>query len=223
MTAIDDPVWIAARTRAAALADSSLVRAEGVDSWDSVAVRDLIAVALYAIAAGNTRPVDAVGLDELVMVLSDANGYRQTAAAAAARAGDTSEVAAAWRWLTREWDPHDVPARRWDGLPRGIAREASDPAVDVCLTWAASAVGQKLEDQRGALPRRTPVTVVTGPHAGTRGVIDAPCWQLDDAGALAAGPPAAYLVLVTTGGLSGRAEQRHVLAHDLVVDRPGTP
>lgn len=197
--------WAETLDRAGELAALSVVASEP-QSWDTVATRGLIAVALHSIAVRTATPVGDVPLAQLLVPLLDEG--RLTALVDGVLAGPdlparTAEpddpVAAQWAWLRREWDPDAAPGQRWDGLRRGIAWGLPDSAVVVCLGWAASAVSRALAAERGTLRPGTTVDIVGGEFAGAQGRVEHPAWTLDDtAAAIAPGMPSAYIVTVVT-------------------------
>ncbi|MDG4795216.1 hypothetical protein [Micromonospora sp. WMMD1082] len=166
-------------------------------SWDWVATRGIIAVALHAVACRDEVPVAAVPLGQLIVPLLDEDRFvTLVTTVLAAQLGDAANpVSAQWAWLRRPWDPDAPPGKRWDGLTRGIGRGLRDPAVDVCLLWAGAAVEQAMLNERGGLHRGTRVTVSGGEHGGRVGVVEGAAWQVDPPGtAVVAGPPDAYMI-----------------------------
>ncbi|WP_282695237.1 hypothetical protein [Streptomyces sp. CC208A] len=136
--------------------------------WDDVAIRNIIAVVLYALSLGEGQPVDKVSWPAVLDQLHDDTRVSRLVNSVLPQAGhDLSRTAAlgdpvaeCWRWLTRTWDPKaptlasmwqqpfssvrvpPVAEPRWGGLTRGIARGLPDPALEVCTPWAESLVQQ---------------------------------------------------------------------------------
>ncbi|MEU4113355.1 hypothetical protein AB0F71_02490 [Kitasatospora sp. NPDC028055] len=121
-----------------------------------------------------------------------------------------------WRWLTRTWNP-DAPIRprarqevrapldellylsysrqddaapepRWGGMSRGLAAGLPDPALEVCVGWAAAAVQAAITTEHGGYARFDRVRVTGGPFKGHRGYVRQSGWSLDDASQTAGGP-----------------------------------
>ncbi|WP_433531332.1 hypothetical protein ACQPYA_04265 [Micromonospora sp. CA-263727] len=188
--------WTAALARGGDLARRSLSEGAAA-SWDWVATRGIIAVALHALACRDAVAVTAVPLGRLIVPLLDRDRFVTlvTTTLAAQISDATHPVAAQWAWLLRPWDPDAPPAERWDGLTRGIARDLPDPAIDVCLHWAGGAVERTLLDERRGLQRLAQVTVQSGEHRGRVGIVEGAAWELDPSGtAVVDGPPHAYMI-----------------------------
>lgn len=129
--------WAGAVARAHALADADPQAAVLLtrSTWDGRAVRGLIAMALMVTARDLRADPRQVPLRPAMGLLAETGRLR---AAVALHLHDEDHGALAeWAWLTRTWDPLDPPGRRWDGLPRGIARGSTAPALEVCANpWA---------------------------------------------------------------------------------------
>jgi hypothetical protein len=173
------------------------------DSWDSVAVRGLIAIAVLGAARRAGTDPDDVPLGVVLAGLFSTE--RLTALAQHAIPGDVAasvahhngSAAEMWAWLNRRWSPD--AGGRWDGMPRGIAPGLPDPAVDIRLRWAVSAVAKQVEADRNALPREQAVVITAGPHAERPGTIESAAWRVTDTDDnLLPGPPQAYLVTIIT-------------------------
>lgn len=219
-------MWAVALRRAEVLTDRVVIPGT-VTSWDHVAVRGILAVAVAGCAVRDNQPAEQITWPAVLAALLTDGRLEELASHAIAAevdplapqestipGGGDSTPGMQWRWLTRRWDP-DAPHRRWDGLPRGIARGLPDSAVEVCHGWAVNAVSRAVEEERGALPRRQPVQILCGQLAGARGWVEGPAWYLDPSGDLAPGPPKAYRLGVTTS--TGSVEQRTVAVADFAV------
>ncbi|WP_125808934.1 hypothetical protein [Actinoplanes sp. ATCC 53533] len=184
-----------------------------------MAVRGLIAVAVLGAAHRAGTDPDEVPLS---VVLAGLLSIERLTALAKHATGDSpasvarhdGSAAEMWAWLNRRWST-DAEGR-WDGLPRGIARGLPDPAIDVCLQWAASAVAKQVEEDRDALQRRQRVVITAGPHTDRPGTIESAAWRVtgteDD---LLPGPPEAYLVTIITP--EGKAVHEVITAADFTV------
>lgn len=208
--------WRTAVARAGLLA----ARASAVDEncWDEVAIRDTIAVTLYALATRSREPVAQIGLDSVLWQLQDADRIRALLdpLVTADPAGDPAGLAARWAWLERVWNPEapfaaqladqdrtyspwtpgDRAEPRWGGMTRGIARGLPDPALEVCLLHAAGAVSARLLAASTGLPKYTRVAVTAGPYEGDHGYARGPVWALDDERETVTAPPYGYEVLL---------------------------
>ncbi|MCK2240090.1 MULTISPECIES: dirigent protein [unclassified Crossiella] len=225
--ATDNPLWNQALGRGGELTQLSVTVSTGA-SWDYVATRGVIATALYALAVRGQCAVSTVGLDALAYPLWERTDYLDLVTAQMAAAGHrfdqpdpTDPVSQAWAWLNRYWPtrddlPEGMPA--WDGLARGIALGLRRTAIDICLFWAAAAVGRALEAERGAVPRRTPVVVNTGEFAGARGFVESTVWPVNAATMIVEpGLPLAYMI--NLGKAHGsQAEQLLRQEFDLMAD-----
>ncbi|MET9658147.1 hypothetical protein [Streptomyces sp. NPDC006510] len=154
-----------------------------------------------------------------VYALADELGLR---AEETPRTGAVAE----WAFLTRRWP--SAPARdNGGGMPRGIARGSTEPAVEVTTPWAATAVRDALVDERpsGLLPR-TRVRVIGGDARGQVGEVVGPAWLLDDEHRnVVPGPPPGYEVTLT--GPAEAGEARHgvaaVISGGISKEAPGLP
>ncbi|MFI2270524.1 hypothetical protein [Micromonospora aurantiaca (nom. illeg.)] len=212
--------WSAALVRGGDLARLSLPAGTAA-SWDWVATRGIIAVALHALACRDAVAVAAVPLGRLIVPLRDRNRLVMLVTTTLAEQIDDAAhpVSAQWAWLLRRWDPDAPPGERWDGRARGIGRGLPDAAVDVCLLWAGTAVERALLDERGGLHRRTQVTVHGGEHTGRAGIVEGAAWQLDPPGtAIAPGPPETYMI--NLGAEFGHRPVRIPAAHLEAAPRP---
>jgi len=128
-TPLATDAWNAAVRRATAVVDRN--RPGGMDetTWDTVAMRDIIAVVLYALHARIGTAVDAVPWSQVLWWLRDDHHVITLvedaipgAATAAESGGSLAEAPALarWRWLNRTWDPA-APLRRrdWPAMPWG--------------------------------------------------------------------------------------------------------
>lgn len=215
---LDD--WCQALARATPLA-ARLGGAEEIDenNWDEVAIRDIIAVTLRALAARGHVPVAEVGWDAVLWQLQDADRLRALVdplASAEPAPSEPEGFAARWAWLEQVWNPHapfkahlaeltqarypfsavhgDPVEARWDGMTRGIARGLPDPALEICLLHAAGAVGRQLLTACCGLADYTRVAVTGGQYGGDAGYVRGPVWELDDAHETVATPPYGYEV-----------------------------
>jgi hypothetical protein len=219
-------LWAVALRRAEALASRDIIPGT-TTSWDDVAVRGILAVAIAGCAIRDSRPAEQVTWPTVLAALLTDDRLQESAARAVASdvdplppqewmipGGGDSTPSLQWRWLTRRWDP-EASHQRWDGLPRAIARGLPDPAIQVCHGWAVNAVSRAVEEERGALPRRQPVQILHGDLAGARGWVEGPSWYVDTAGELAAGPPQSYLLSITMS--TGGVEPRTMAVADFVI------
>lgn len=204
-----------------------LENARGRWSWEGTAMRDLVALALYATGLRDRTPADETPLGRVLVPLFDqadfeqlvraeltAAGHRLGAADSAEPADPADPVSVRWAWLHRRWDPDAPIGQRWDGLPRGVARGLPDPAIEICLSWAGGVVDRALAAERGALDRRTRVRIISGEFAGQSGTVETPAWLLTPAGdAVEPGPPAGYMVRLDRPDGIGDVER--ILAADL--------
>lgn len=214
--------WRQALARATALATRT-GGAEEIDEndWDEVAIRDIIAVTLHALAARGHVPVAQIGWDAVLWQLQDAERLRALVdplASAEPAPGEPDGFAARWAWLERVWNPHapfeahlvdsnrmrsptgvvpgDEVRARWDGMTRAIARGLPDPALEICLLHAADAVGRRLLAACSSLADYTRVAVTSGEYSGDAGYVRGPVWDLDDEHEKVATPPYGYEVLL---------------------------
>lgn len=220
-------MWAVALRRAEVLTDRVIVPGTAT-SWDHVAVRGILALAVAGCAVRDSRPAEQVTWPTVLAALLTDGRLEELASHAMTAdvdplpphewtipGGGDSTPGLQWRWLTRRWDP-DATHHRWDGLPRGIACGLPDPAVQVCRDWAVNAVSQAVEEERGALPRRQPVQIRSGELAGAPGWVEGPSWYVDTAGDLAPGPPQEYLLRVTISN-TGSVEHRTMAVADFAV------
>ncbi|MFF7098281.1 hypothetical protein ACFY9A_38785 [Streptomyces rubradiris] len=164
-------------------------------NWDYVAVRDVIAVVLYAVGERTgLRPQDVPlgavlwhlkgGSQQVRTLTEDLLGPTESAwgAGPADRAACGDSVAATWRWLTRYWPASSWggPASAWDGMSRSIGRGNPAPAVEVVTGWASRAVADALAIDRRALAAGTRVRITGGEYAGRFARVRSIAWQLDD-------------------------------------------
>jgi hypothetical protein len=139
------------------------------DTWDGRAIRGVLAVTLARLAERHGRPVAEVDTGSVlwhigqgpVMVgeLADELGLTSDSA-------QPTEAASKWAWLIYRW-PNGPALANSGGMPRGIARGSSEPAVDVVAHWTGAAVQDALAAERptGLLPL-TRVRVVGGENEG---------------------------------------------------------
>ena len=112
--------WEAAVRRATVVADRERPGAMNEDCWEDVAIRDIIAVALYALHVRHETPVDEVPWskvlwwlwdDEHVIHLVEDTFPAAGRALTAPADGLSDPLLGRWRWLNRTWDP-EAPIRR---------------------------------------------------------------------------------------------------------------
>ncbi|MEU1792136.1 hypothetical protein ABZ553_40940 [Streptomyces sparsogenes] len=144
MEDVERPGTVAQWPSAVTRAEEITARDQPVpDSWEYQAIRSILAVTLAGLAHRQQVPVHAVTATSIlehldrgpsaVCALADELGLSSSSA--------TGPAAEEWAWLTRPW-PADPPAANSGGMPRGIGRGLTDPAVLVCTSWAALAVHQ---------------------------------------------------------------------------------
>uniref|UniRef100_UPI003F493E51 hypothetical protein n=1 Tax=Amycolatopsis sp. CA-096443 TaxID=3239919 RepID=UPI003F493E51 len=229
-----DPVWNAAAARGGALAKRVFV-GKGV-TWEFVGTRGILATALYALAWRNDTDPDAVGVGELAWPLLQHERFLDLATSELVAAGHDIQapyvpgevgwlddpLLVQWQWLTRYWktDQDRCTGTLWDGLHREVGRGLRWSAIDVCLMWAGRAVDRVLADAHGALPRRTPVVITAGEHAGLHATVEAAIWNVDDRRRVVLPePPDAYMI--NLGAQHGsRCEQIRV--EDFTIEAPGS-
>ncbi|MER5780256.1 hypothetical protein ABT104_00795 [Streptomyces mobaraensis] len=153
--------WQAALRRATDAAASRLGRVDE-NCWDDVAIRDIIAVTLYALHVRDGRDVDDVAWasvlwwlwdDERVITLVEETIPGADAMAAAdVPSASTDPVVARWRWLNRTWDP-DAPLQRRSNISRDIThrrRQGLDlelaPAVETRWEGMSRGIASALPD-----------------------------------------------------------------------------
>ncbi|KNB53496.1 hypothetical protein [Streptomyces caatingaensis] len=161
-TAGDGP-WQAALRRATDTAASRLGSVDE-DCWDDVAIRDIIAVTLYALHVRDGRDVDDVPWasvlwwlwdDERVIALVEETvpGADAAMGSAGGPGASADPVAARWCWLNRTWDP-DAPlhrrsrASRPDDMlqqSRGLGQELL-PAVEARWEGMSRGIANALPD-----------------------------------------------------------------------------
>jgi hypothetical protein len=204
--------WRAAVARAGTVA----ARSGAVDenSWDEVAIRDIIAVTLHALASRGRTPVAEVGWDVVLWQLNDADRVRALVDLIAS--DEPAGLAERWAWLERVWNPHapfrahmadlsrarspmsavpgDDVEPRWGGMTRGIARGLPDPALEIGLLHAAGAVGRELLTACSGLAHYARVAVIGGQYKGDAGYVRGPVWELDDERETVTTPPCGYEV-----------------------------
>ncbi|MFD7016638.1 hypothetical protein [Streptomyces sp. NPDC059928] len=134
------------------------------------------------------------------------------------------EAVAEWAWLIRRW-PNAPALANSDGMPRGIARGSSEPAVDVVTSWSAAAAQDALAAERPTgLPPRTRVRVVGGEDEGREGEVVRPAWLMDDEHrTVVSGPPPGYEVALVTPGEDNEARRVVVrtLDGEIRMESPG--
>ncbi|MFF4520472.1 KOW domain-containing RNA-binding protein [Streptomyces bluensis] len=146
-----------------------------------------------------------------------------------------------WKWLNRTWDPGGIlqsstlssdarvaveriqgegrPAdarSRWDGLSRRRGSWLPDPAIEVCVSWAANVVGARIAAENHGYAVHQRVRVTDGPSKGRRGYVKELGWAVDDAAQTVRGP-AGYVV-----DLDYLAELQDIDADQLTASRDYT-
>ncbi|MFF4735850.1 hypothetical protein ACFY2W_08155 [Streptomyces sp. NPDC001262] len=151
-----DGPWQAALRRATDAAASRLGSVDE-DCWDDVAIRDIIAIALYALQVRDGRDVDDVSWasvlwwlwdDERVITLVEESipGASAAMASAGGPGGSADPVVARWCWLNRTWDP-DAPIRRrnrasqWDGTLQQLRGRGEELLPRVEARWEGMSRG----------------------------------------------------------------------------------
>lgn len=132
--------WEDATRRATAVVDRERPGGMKEDSWDGVAIRDIIAMVLYALHTRHKTPATEVPWsrvlwwlwdDEHVIALVEDTLPDAGRALTTPDSELTDPVLARWRWLNRTWDPQaprNVPPPPWEALlQRG--RDAADRAL----------------------------------------------------------------------------------------------
>ncbi|MFZ3470371.1 hypothetical protein ACODT3_24655 [Streptomyces sp. 4.24] len=197
------------------------------DTWDGRAIRGVLAVTLAGLAKRQGLPAAAVDIGSVLWHLDQGPAMvRELADTLGLSAEDAQpeEAASGWAWLIRRWSNTPALANS-DGMPRGIARGSSEPAVDVITHWAAAAAQDALAVERpaGLLPR-TRVRVVGGEDEGREGEVVRPAWLMDDEHrTVLPGPPHGYEVVLVVPGQGGGVRQAvvHTLDGEIRVESPG--
>lgn len=191
--------------------------------WDDVAMRSIVATVLYALHLRERRPVEVIGWPAVLWHLRDDVRVTELVTTVLPRAGhDLARTAApgdpvteCWRWLTRTWDPSvpvesaslqpalasgtrdvrvpDAPEPRWGGMSRGIGNGLPDPALDVCIHWAAGVVQRQMITEREGHHTHDRLQVTAGAFTGHRGYVRDVGWYFDDTREAVDGP-AGYVV-----------------------------
>ncbi|MGW2858323.1 hypothetical protein [Streptomyces sp. NPDC001205] len=99
--------------------------------WDDVAMRNIIAIVLYALHLRDGQPVESVSWNAVLWQLRNdqrvdvlVNGVLPGAGHDLARtAAPGDPVAETWRWLTRTWDPH-APTKGFSSVSLGQSHRA---------------------------------------------------------------------------------------------------
>lgn len=190
--------WQQAVQRADQIAAHGLHLAEW---WDGRAIRGVLAVTLAGLAARQGCSVADVEIGSLLWHLDQGPSAVYELGeelGLAAEDGQPGNPAAEWAWLTRRW-PSKPPLANSDGMPRGIGRGSSQPAIDVCTLWACAAARDALIAERPpGLPPRTRVRVIGGEDEGRAGEVVGPAWLMDDEHrTVLPGPPHGYEVDLT--------------------------
>lgn len=122
--------WQEAVNRATAVVDRERPGGMDEDNWDSVAIRDIIAVVLYALHVRHKPGVEVpwskvlwwLWDDEHVIPLVEDTLPDAGRALTTPDSELTDPVLARWRWLNRTWDPQapirrrNVPPPPWEAL-----------------------------------------------------------------------------------------------------------
>ncbi|WP_404868508.1 hypothetical protein ACI1MP_10595 [Kitasatospora griseola] len=132
--------WDAAHRRATGATEASQgLGALDENCWDDVAMRGIVAMALYAAHLRDGRPVDEIRWQDVLWLLRDDRALQAFLAEVLfgcghglSRTADGGDpVAGCWRWLTRTWDP------RLPGEP-GLRDTVAPPVGD---TWSTARPG----------------------------------------------------------------------------------
>ncbi|MEU0215575.1 hypothetical protein ABZ281_10810 [Streptomyces sp. NPDC006265] len=177
---------------------------QSADSWDGRAIRGMLAVVLAGLSKRRCRPIADVDVGSVLWHLDQGPAMVHELAdelGLSAEHAQPTAAASEWAWLIRRWP--NVPAlANSDGMPRGIARGSSEPAVDVVTHWAGAAAQDALAAERPAgLPPRARVRVVRGEDEGREGEVVRAAWLMDDEHrTVVAGPPPGYEVDLVVPG-----------------------
>ncbi|MFE7115132.1 hypothetical protein ACFU99_06870 [Streptomyces sp. NPDC057654] len=189
--------WEQAYTRAGQIAAAASPLGADERSWEFVAVRGILAVALQSLGEQSGDGPLTVRLGSVLWHLARSDtGVRGLAEplvgpqlAAAIAPGPTPEiyrgdaVTETWLWLTRPGPApsgNGVESRRWGGMTRGLARGSTEPAVTVARDLTIDVVHHALEKERTGLPNGTVIQVVGDVYDGRRGTVLGAAWKLDD-------------------------------------------
>lgn len=153
--------WEAAVRRATVVADRERPGGMDEDCWEDVAIRDIIAVALYALHVRHETPVDEVPWshvlwwlwdDEHVITLVE-DTFPDAGQALTTSDDELSDpLLARWRWLNRTWDPEapvrrrNVPPPPWDALMRRGRDAADGPQAEPRWEGMSRGIAQALPD-----------------------------------------------------------------------------
>lgn len=177
-------------------------------SWDARATAGILAVAGFALAHRHqATEVRELGAERLICPLFSQTRFTSLvhdtiSGPRGLEAGEPADrVVAMWTWLTRRW-PVDELRTPLDTTveyppPSSIGgRCVPRPAVEVYLGWAGRAVDRVLRQERGAVTGNH-IHITGGEHAGRRGRLENPVWQLTpELDRVVPGPPPAYIVTV---------------------------
>ncbi|WP_157876815.1 hypothetical protein [Streptomyces graminilatus] len=153
--------WDAAVRRATAVVHRERPGGMDEDNWDTVAMRDIIAMVLYALHTRGGAAVEAVPWaqvlwwlwdDEHVIALVEDTipGAAQSLTEPGGEQDDP--VLARWRWLNRTWDP-DAPVRRrnlpptsWEFLRQQRENASGAPLPEPRWDGMSRGIGDGLPD-----------------------------------------------------------------------------
>ncbi|MFF4814552.1 hypothetical protein ACFY2K_08180 [Kitasatospora sp. NPDC001309] len=214
---------------------------------DVAAVRDVIAMTLYALHLRERQPVAEVSWWTVLFHLQDDQHVIDLVEQTLQDTGHDVIPRLSFRSpdqrradpITRRWDrlnrpqdppaagPHDGPARSPDPAPdvQGSHRShRPDPIINACVPRAAAAVHAVLES---GFTEHQRIRVTAGPYEGRAGFARRPAWRLDRETLQIVVPPAAYVV--DLDGLDGAVEidasqlTGHTDGHTWPGSPPATP
>jgi hypothetical protein len=159
--AVSTDAWDAAVRRATAVVDRDRPGGMDEDNWDTVAMRDIIAVILYALHTRSKTAVEAVPWSQVLWWLWDDENVIAlvedtipgTAEALTEPGGELDNpVLARWRWLNRTWDPdapirrRNLPATSWEFHRQQRQHESGTPLPEPRWEGMSRGIGDGLPD-----------------------------------------------------------------------------
>jgi len=226
--------WRDAVRRAATATEAVHHQGKGIArTWEFLAIRDTIAMVLYALHLCHQQPVDDFSWWTVLFYLQDDEHTTSLVEEVLpdwdhelvpslryglhTQAG-SDPVSQRWGWLNRTWNapPGEPPHPdgtcsgepggdpRWDGLPREPgAVPVPDPAIEVCLPAAGAVVRAALHGET-AFASQQRVRVTAGTHQDRIGTVHRALWTYNHEAGMVTGPPTVYKVILD--GTDGAVE-----------------
>ncbi|MFG3000928.1 hypothetical protein [Streptomyces sp. NPDC048340] len=151
--------WDAALRHATGVTAAHSLGGMDENCWDDVAVRGILAVALYALHLRESAPVDAVRWQQVLWQLRDDQRITALATSVLPGAGHDlartaqpgDPVADCWRWLTRTWDtraPRNPAPDKREAVPVHVPQDLRELAEAPELRWGGMTrgIGRGLPD-----------------------------------------------------------------------------